>query len=122
MVNLVGDPKPPTISDPIKPYKIVIEQGIPGDKGDKGDTGAPGTDGTDGAPGIPGAPGGTFSWPQTSPAATWIVVHNLGRPAEPTVFLDDDPERPVWTDWVPSLDLNSTTIILPAPATGWAYF
>lgn len=74
-----------------------------------------------GPTGVPGAPGGTFSHHQATPAATWTVTHALGRYAVPVLLLDDQPQRPVHADY-DTPDPNTTTITLPAPATGWAHF
>lgn len=67
-----------------------------------------------------GLSGEGFTHHQVSPAAQWNITHNLGAAREPTVLLDDRPTIPVWADVVHP-DLNTTLIILPEPATGWAY-
>jgi hypothetical protein len=74
-----------------------------------------------GPAGTPGAAGGTFSHHQPTPAATWVITHNLGRYAVPVLLIDDDPHRPVWADY-DTPDPDHTTVTLPAPATGWAHF
>lgn len=96
----VTDPEPPILV-------TVAELGLVGPQGPQGATGPAG--------------GATFTYHQTSPAATWTVDHNLGRYAVPVLILDDEPERPVVSDYdTPSI--NRTVITLPAPATGFAYF
>lgn len=63
----------------------------------------------------------TFTHIQSSPASTWIITHNLGRPKEPVVILDNQPTLPVWTD-VEHGSINQTTLTFPEPVTGKAYF
>lgn len=87
-------------------------------RGPEGDRGEPGPQGI---PGSGGGGGATFAYHQSVPASVWPITHNLGRYAVPVLLLDDDPERPVVTDYdTPSQ--NQTIVTLPAPATGWAYF
>lgn len=73
-----------------------------------------------GPPGAPSAASGTFHYTQSSPASVWSVQHNLNRKPDVTLFLDSDPDTPVWTD-IEYPDDNNLVIILPDPATGQAY-
>lgn len=79
-----------------------------------------GLPGSQGPQGIPGDGAPSYAHHQISPSATWIITHNLNKWPDPILFLDDDPETPVWTDrFYP--DLNHITLVLPEPKTGWAY-
>lgn len=69
----------------------------------------------------PPGPGSGYTHTQTTPAAQWTVTHGLGRPTNPTVLLDDDPDRPVWVDTLHP-DPNTTLLIMPEPHSGVAYF
>lgn len=62
----------------------------------------------------------TYSYRQNEPASQWVLIHNLGTARQPTILLDAEPGRPVWTD-VEYPDLTTTIITLPEPSTGWAY-
>lgn len=73
-----------------------------------------------GPAGPSGAAGGAWSFHQSSPAATWTLTHNLGIYPVPVVLLDDNPDRPVWTD-VDYTDANSFTLTFPTPVTGWVH-
>lgn len=76
--------------------------------------------GPQGPPGPPG-PGITpYEHHQTSAAASWTVNHNQGRYIEPLVFLEGE-DTPVEADLVYP-DVDTTVIIFPSPAAGWAYF
>jgi len=71
-----------------------------------------------------GAGGGgaeSFTHTQLTPAATWIVTHNLGTFREPLVFLASDPDTPVFTD-IDYPDDNHTTIVFDQPVAGRAEF
>lgn len=66
------------------------------------------------------AASGTYHFVQASPASSWPVQHNLNRKPEVVLFLDSDPDTPVWTD-IEYTDNNNLIIQLPDPATGHAY-
>lgn len=68
----------------------------------------------------PPGPGSGYTHTQAVPAAQWTITHGLGRPTEPTVLLDEDPDQPVWADVVHP-DVNTTLVILPEPHSGIAY-
>ena len=71
----------------------------------------------------PVGPAGTDGYPhiQSTPAATWLVIHNLGRRTIPAVTLDDFPGELVYTD-VCFIDDNTTTLTWPFPVAGRADF
>jgi len=52
----------------------IIEVGIAGSQGPKGD---PGDQGPQGIQGVPGSGSFSYHHQQLSPAATWVIVHNL---------------------------------------------
>lgn len=68
-----------------------------------------------------GSGGGFYTHVEPDPTAVWNVTHNLGTYREPLVFLDSDPDQPVWTDLLYP-DANHTTIIFPSPVSGRAEF
>lgn len=68
----------------------------------------------------PPGPGSGYTHTQSTPAAQWTITHGLGRPSEPTVFLSEEPDRPVLAD-VLHPDSNTTLVILPEPHSGIAY-
>lgn len=74
--------------------------GPQGSTGPKGDTGASG--------------GGGNLFTQSSPAATWIIVHNLGRPVLAQVYVAGEG---VITDLVDS-DANTLTVVFSSPQSG----
>jgi len=67
-----------------------------------------------------GGPAG-FRYEQNTPAASWIMQHNLGRRVEPTIFVDGELGRPSWTD-LEFPDANTTVAIFEKPVTGFAEF
>lgn len=73
-----------------------------------------------GPPG-PAGSGASFAHHQSAAAATWTVIHSLGAHLMPVLLLDDDPDRPVYTD-TETPDVNTTVLSFPSPVTGWAYF
>lgn len=76
--------------------------------------------GPSGPPGAPGTPGGSaFVHTQSTPAATWIVTHNLARKVHVSIFNLD--EQVVFAD-VEHGSLNVTTITFPVPVAGSAVF
>lgn len=80
--------------------------------------GPQGPPGPEGPRGVPGSAGGSvFRLDQTTPAATWNVVHNLGR--YPHVSVLDDGDNLILTD-VFYADLDSLVLTFPNPVTGKA--
>lgn len=69
-----------------------------------------------GPQGPPGAPGAGFTHTQASPAATWIVTHNLGL--QPGVSVQVGGEQ-VIADVIYS-SLNVVTIVFASPQSGFA--
>lgn len=77
---------------------------------------SPGPQGPAGPQGAPGTGSGTyFRHDQVSPAATWIVNHNLGVYIGATIF--DSLGRQVYADVVQGSP-NQTTVTFPAPTVG----
>lgn len=71
-----------------------------------------------GPTGPQGAPGGSyFVHTQSSPSATWIIDHNLGRKVHVTLF---DPLSTVIHADIDHGTPNQTTITFPSPVTGSA--
>lgn len=68
-----------------------------------------------------GPSGAGYTHTQATPAGTWVITHNLGRPVEPTVLLNGAPTTPVYTD-VAHPSLNQTTLVFPTPVAGVAHF
>lgn len=74
-----------------------------------------------GVQGPPGPPGGAgFTFHQTSPAATWLITHNLNKKPDLALFIDPNLTERVWTD-VSYLDSNTLTVVWPSAVSGWAY-
>lgn len=71
-----------------------------------------------GAPGPPG-PSASFRHVQSTPAASWLITHNLGKQVLPTLVLDEEPGIPVTTD-VEFVDDNSCIVIWSRPVSGRA--
>lgn len=61
-----------------------------------------------------------FAHYQATPAASWMITHNLGRKPPVALFLDSDPDTVVHTD-VYHPDLNTVLIEWPSPESGWVY-
>ena len=61
-----------------------------------------------------------LAFQQSEPAAQWIWQHNLGGYPPITLFSDDDPQVPCFTD-LTYTDPNTVLIDWPEPTTGWAY-
>lgn len=77
-----------------------------------------GPQGIPGPQGLPGTPGGNgFAFTQSSPAATWIIDHNLGRKVHVTVF---DPDGVVVYADLQHGSLNQVTVTFAAPFAGSA--
>lgn len=72
-----------------------------------------------GPQGPPGASGGAyFDYVQASPAATWIIPHNLNKRVHVTLF--NSLNEIVYADIVEST-LNLATVTFPTPFVGFAY-
>lgn len=86
-----------------------------------GPTGPQGIPGATGPQGPVGPPGGTvYTHTQSTPAATWVIDHNLGRRAHVTLFATTTaPWRVAYAD-VEHGSLNQTTIMFPEPVSGSA--
>lgn len=96
--------------------RVIYVTGNSGPKGDKGDKGDPGEQGP---PGEPGASGGGYTYVQDTPAATWIVNHNLHK--YPNVqYFNDDGELQDADVFFNSLE--SVTLSFGDPTTGKAIF
>jgi hypothetical protein len=79
---------------------------------------SPGPQGPPGPRGLPGAAGGSvFEFTQSTPAATWIIDHNLGRKVQVTIF--DANGQVVYSD-VTHGSVNQTTIYFASPVVGSA--
>jgi hypothetical protein len=74
--------------------------------------------GPEGPQGLPGASGGGFTHTQSSPAATWTVVHNLGRMVN--VFYVGDDGFAALVDAQHDNDLNTLYLTFSTPTTGKA--
>lgn len=104
--------------DEAEHVELIVEvPGIQGPAGAAGTAGATGPQGPQGATGTGGA--GYVVHTQSSPAATWTVVHNLGR--FPAVTVLDAAGLEVLAD-VEHGSLNATTIVHGSPMSGSAYF
>lgn len=73
-----------------------------------------------GVPGPAGPAGSAFHFRQATPAAEWIVEHGQGTKPSISVFVDDLPDVPVWTD-LSYPDLTTVVITLPEPHSGDIY-
>lgn len=79
---------------------------------------APGPQGPQGPAGAPGAPGGSyFTHTQSTPAATWIIDHNLAKKVHVTIF---NPAGTVIHADIDHGTTNQATITFPSPVTGSA--
>jgi hypothetical protein len=86
--------------------------GGPTTLGPKGDTGLTGPTGP------AGAPYAGFLHTQATPAATWVVTHNLNRRPTVVVILTGSTEQ-VWPD-VSYPDRMTVSLEFPTPSTGIA--
>lgn len=74
--------------------------------------------GARGPQGPPGPAGGTaYEYVQSTPAASWIINHNLNRPVHVTLY--NDSGEIVYSD-VQRGSSNTLTVSFPAPTTGSA--
>lgn len=92
----------------------VVELGL--QQGPKGDPGTPGAQGEPGETGATGPSGATFLFTQPTPAATWVVAHNLNTYPAVVILVDSNQ---VYSD-VSYPDLNHLSIAFPTPVTGIA--
>lgn len=106
-IETVAPPAPMVVPSPDLGSLAIEVLPVPGPEG------PPGT-------GVPGPPGGEYVHTQTSPAATWTVVHNLNTRPAMVLFLDTDPSEQVYTD-VTYPDLNTAVVEWPTPVAGIAY-
>lgn len=80
-----------------------------------------GVTGPQGPPGPPGAAGGSVSvYNQTTPLATWVVNHNLGRYPGGVTILDSQGNVEI-ADIVYG-SLNTFTVTFATPQTGSAIY
>lgn len=96
------------VSDGIKWFNVGPIKGGKGDPGDPGIQGVPG----------PAAAASTYIHTQSSPSATWTVIHNLGRYPSVTVV---DTTKSTMDAVVTYLDGNSLVVTLSPAASGYAY-
>jgi len=75
---------------------------------------------TVGPQGPAGPAGASFVHTQTTPAATWTIVHNLNTVLSVVLLIDSIPGEPVFTD-ITYPDLNTVVVTWPSPETGKAY-
>lgn len=73
-----------------------------------------------GVPGPPGPAGSAYHFRQSTPAAEWPVPHMQGTKPALSVFIDDLPNVPIWTD-ISYPDLMTAVITLPEPHSGDVY-
>jgi hypothetical protein len=73
-----------------------------------------------GVAGLPGNAADEVVHSQTTPAATWLIQHDLSTKPDVRLFLTETPEERVYTDVV-YVDLNNIEIIWPEPKSGWAF-
>lgn len=88
----------------------------------KKDTGvvvaAPGPQGARGPVGPAGAPGGSvYEFTQSTPSATWVINHNIGRRVSVTLF--NDVGDVLMSD-IEHGSLNQATVTWSSPTTGSA--
>lgn len=114
-VRIIETPTTVTVtSDDGPAATVVLEETVvtiaaPGPRGAKGDTGAQGPPG-----------GSAYVHTQSSPSASWIINHNLGREVHVTLYdTVTPPLRMVFSD-VEHGSLNQTTVTFPAPVAGLA--
>lgn len=91
-------------------------QGIPGPAGP---TGPAGPAGPAGPPGAAGAAPQAYVHVQDVPAATWVIVHNLGY--YPNVRVEDSAGADIEGGDVANVDLNTLTVSWSVAFGGTAY-
>lgn len=88
--------------------ELSLAAGIPGPPGPQGPAGPTG----------PAAP--VYVFRQATPAATWTIVHMLGRKPPVVVVLDTAPTVAVFTDVVYP-DLDTIVLEFPTAESGYAH-
>ena len=86
--------------------------------GPTGPEGPAGPSGPPGPPGPQGPPHATYVFTQSSPSASWVVVHNLGR--YPAVQVVDSGGSMIVPD-VHFDTANQITLMFGSPTSGKAY-
>lgn len=112
-VFLRAVPKPADRPSPVYDGTDTFK-GPKGDPGPPGQAGAPGQDGAPGEPGPAGPAGAFFTHIQSTPAATWVVTHNLNRILPVTVTIGGEE---VISDVIYG-DLNTVSIVHASPVAG----
>lgn len=75
--------------------------------------------GVQGRPGADGGSSGTYYvHTQSTPAATWIIAHNIGRPVQVTLF---DAGGSIFYGDVTESGANTATATFSTPVAGSAY-
>lgn len=93
--------------------EVVVEQAVQGVA-----VAAPGPQGPAGPAGPAGAAGGSvFLFTQSTPSATWVINHNVGRAVAVTLF--DDDGNVVQSD-IEHGTANQATVTWSSPTTGSA--
>jgi hypothetical protein len=86
--------------------------------GAEGDTGPPGPPGSPGPAGPPGPTGTGFIFTQSSPSATWTIIHNLNR--WPSVTVVDSGNSEIIPNVVYT-NSNQVMATFGSPTSGKAY-
>lgn len=107
---LIESPTPVfDVEPPDTEYLVAPVAGPRGPKGDPGDPGPPGPAGD-----------AAYVHTQSTPAATWVIDHNLGRLVHVTV---SDATTPPWRQVFADIEhgsINQTSVTFPAPVAGTA--
>jgi hypothetical protein len=115
-VVVVHEPSLVVISDCVGRRGPEGPEGPQGPEGPEGPQGEVGPQGIQGPPGIPG--GSYFFYTQATPAATWIIVHNLNNWVHCTLM--DAGRETILADVVRT-DVNTVTVTFSQPQSGYAY-
>lgn len=110
-VTVVEQPVTLTVTQ-VAPTIEVASTGVQGAPGPQGE---PGPEGPEGPAGPPG--GGFFVYTQNTPAATWVIDHNLGRKVQVSLF--NTVQVVVHAD-IQHGSINQTTVTFPSPFAGSA--
>lgn len=98
---------------------VFSQEGLASSATDTGLIGPPGPEGPQGLQGPPGPSGGaTVSHSQTTPAATWIVEHNLAR--YPSIVVLDATGQELIAD-VHHTSNNSVSVVFAEPTVGFVH-
>jgi hypothetical protein len=87
--------------------------------------GVPGLDGTNGMDGAPGAPGrdgsdvASFTYYQDAPAYEWLIMHNLGRRVDISLYDTAGTRYPAFV--AEYVDENTIRLTFSLPLNGYAY-